>query len=94
MIASETLVKTTRKKKKNSRYQFDHPLRDEGQPNYEPGHGFENIPIDGVLDLEEREEGISLDAANVALNAPILNIAELEQGLIPVDEQLNIDLRE
>ena len=82
------------KKKKNSRYQFDHPLRDEGQPNYEPGHGFENIPIDGVLDLEEREEGISLDAANVVLNAPILNIAELEQGLIPVDEQLNIDLRE
>ena len=59
------------KKKKESRYMFDHPLVDGGQPNYEPGFAFEDIPIDGIFDFEERQAGIDRDAQNKELNDAI-----------------------
>ena len=84
-----------RKMKKASKYQFATPLVDSGQANYEAGFGFEDapedLPIDGVIEFEERQAARARDADDNELNDADLDIDHLENNPGEVDEELDVD---
>ena len=83
-----------RKKKTASRYQLATPLVDSGQANYEAGFGFEDapedLPIDGVIEFEERQAARARDAEDCELDED-LDIDHLENNPADVNEELDID---
>ena len=74
--------------KNKSRYMFHTPLVDGGQPNYDPGLGFEDVPIDGLRQFEEQQQNIARDAANSELSDANLDIDKAEQNHEDIDEEL------
>ena len=77
------------KKKKISRYEFNTPLVDGGLPDYAPGYAFEDEPIDGVAQFEERQDAIARDAQE--LNDDNLDIDHIELNHAEINEELDLD---
>ena len=76
-----------RKSKNKSRFMFHTPLVDGGQPNYDPGLGFEDVPIDGLRQFEEQQQNIARDAANSELSDANLDIDNADQNHEDNDEE-------
>ena len=77
------------KKNKDSRYEFKTPLVDGGLPDYAPGYAFEDEPIDGVSQFEERQDAIARDAQE--LNDDDVDIDQAELNPDGINEQLDLD---